>query len=350
MEAEEEKDEAERRASVSDGRVTEVEEEMQELQTCLTYSRDVERRTEQRAQEAERERREAEGGREEAERGRVNAERGRAAAEERAVSTAAEALRRREEEEPSWVVRREEIQLTEEELGRGGWAVVRVANFRGVRVAAKYIHQEIISDHNRGLFTREMNLAARVRHPNLLLFIGATIRGELTILTELMHTNLRAVLEEGPLTPPQRSSVTLDVAAALNYLHLVRPDPIIHRDISSANVLLDPGPNNSWRAKVSDYGSANFLRQVRTENPGSPLYSSPEASIPAQHSTKMDIFSFGALLVEVYTATLPDVDDRERLILSIRDHRVVRLIRQCTAEDRTRRPTACEVIAQLQQL
>ncbi len=195
-----------------------------------------------------------------------------------------------------------------------------------------------------------MNLAARVRHPNLLLFIGATIRGELIILTELMPTSLRAVLEQGSLTPPQRSSVTLGVAAALNYLHLMQPDPIIHRDISSANVLLEPSPNDSWRSKVSDYGSANFLQQLRTENPGAQPYASPEASIPTQQSTKMDIFSFGVLLVEVYTARFPVVGARERLILSIRDDRVVRLIRQCTAEDRTRRPTASEVITQIQQL
>ncbi len=219
-EAERRREEAERRVAEAERqaaeRVMELERGMQQLQTRLTQSEEA---------------------REDAEMGREEERRRKEVAEER-VATVAEALRRQEEEEPSWVVRREEIQLTREELGRGGWAVVRVANFRGVRVAAKCLHQQIISDYNCGLFTREMNLAARIRHPNLLLFIGATIRGELIILTELMPTSLRAVLEEGPLTPPQRSSVTLGVAAALNYLHRMRPDPIIHRDISSANGLL----------------------------------------------------------------------------------------------------------------
>ena len=78
---------------------------------------------------------------------------------------------------------------------RGGWATVSVATFRGVRVAAKRIHDIILSAHNVSLFKREMNMAARIRHPNLLQFIGATIRGELIILTELMPTNLRRELE-----------------------------------------------------------------------------------------------------------------------------------------------------------
>ncbi len=396
--AEEGREAADRRAGEAEARTAVTEEEMRELQTRFTHSeegrveaeqraREVVQEAEERARGAERWRREAEGGREEAEGARLRAEQGRREAEkgrleavrergeaERRVGEAeneraqaeqqrreaergrreaeerAESLARQEEEEPSWAVRREEIQLTTEELGRGGWAVVRVANFRGLRVAAKCLHQQIISNYNRHLFTREMNLAARIRHPNLLLFLGATIRGELIILTQLMPTSLRAVLERGALTPPQCSSVSLDVAAALNYLHLMRPDPILHRDISSANVLLEPIPNNSWKAKVSDYGSANFLQQLRTENPGADAYAAPEASDPACQSTKMDMFSFGVLLVEVYSSRFPDPSDRERLIQSIGDGRVVRLIRQCTSEDRTRRPTASEIITQLHQL
>ena len=56
------------------------------------------------------------------------------------------------------------------------------------------------------------------------------------------------------------TSISQDVGHALCYLHQWQPHPIIHRpDISSANVLLEPLPNGCWRAKVSDYGSANFM-------------------------------------------------------------------------------------------
>ena len=221
---------------------------------------------------------------------------------------------------------------------------MKVAKFRGVRIATKYLHS---SPYNRGLFIREMNVAARVRHPNLLLFIGATLQGELTILTEQMSTSLRALLEQGELPRQQLVSIACDIAKALNYLHLMRPDPIIHRDVSSANVLLDQGHDNSWKAKVSDYGTVNFLRQVETVSPGNPTYAAPEATNPAQQSNKMDIFSFGVLLVEMCTSEFPFPAVREHLIHSIREPRLVGLVRQCTAVDKDRRPSATDLITRL---
>ena len=201
--------------------------------------------------------------------------------------------------QPFWVVSRQEIHLTAEELGEGGWANVRVALFRGQRVAAKCLHNQIISTHNIRLFTREMNIAAHARHPNLLQFIGATMDDEPIILTELLPTSLRCLMESTTLSRQQIRSIGCDVARAVNYLHLTTPDPIIHRDISSANVLLEPSGEGTWKAKVSDYGSANFVRFTTTIGPGNPLYSAPEAGEPRRHSPKMDIYSFGILLVEM---------------------------------------------------
>ena len=255
---------------------------------------------------------------------------------------------RETESDPSWVVRRDEINLEDEELGRGGWGVVKVAKFRDIRVAAKCLYGQIVSNYNRLLFIREMNMAARVRHPNLLQFIGATLRGELIILTELMPTSVRRELEnERTFSPKQITSISLDVARALNYLHLMHPIPIIHRDISSANVLLEPGPNNSCRAKVSDYGSVNLLQRLRTATPGNPTYAAPEAENATLQSPKMDIFSFGVLLVEMCTACFPDVADREHLIRSIRQPDMVALIQQCLAEDKNARPSASDIITEL---
>ena len=249
---------------------------------------------------------------------------------------------------PSWEVTREEIMLTDEELGRGGWAFVKVATFRATRVAAKCLHEQIVSNYNRLLFIREMNMAAQVHHPNLLQFIGATLYGELIILTELMPTSVRKELEnEHTFSPNQITSISLDVARALNYLHLMHPIPIIHRDISSANVLLEPGPNNTWRAKVSDYGSVNLLQRLRTATPGNPTYAAPEAENVTLQSPKMDIFSFGVLLVEMCTTCFPDVADREHLIRSIQQPNMVALIRRCLAQNRSARPSACDIITEL---
>ena len=154
--------------------------------------------------------------------------------------------------------------MTNEIVGKGGWGEVKVAIFRGTNVAAKCLHEVIIAEHNHHLFSREMDIASRVRHPNLLQFIGATRVGNPIILTELMPTSLRKELEKGPLTLPQILKISGDVSAALNYLHLWKPQPILHRDVSSANVLLEPWPsvNEKWKGKLCDYGFANFLHQV----------------------------------------------------------------------------------------
>ena len=245
-------------------------------------------------------------------------------------------------------VHREEIQFTDQELGRGGWAVVKVAKFQGLQVAAKCLHTLIISDYNRHLFVREMIIAARIRHPNLVQFIGATLEGEPVILTELMATSLRAILERRPFNHAQITSISLDVARALNYLHLMQPDPIIHRDISSSNVLLEPGPSNSWRAKVSDYGSTNFLQQLRTAGPGNPTYAAPEADFPSQQSPKMDVYSYGVLLLEMCNRRFPNPEEFEALLQQVQQPTMVVLIHQCMELEPARRPTMSDLIGHLE--
>ena len=294
------------------------------------------KRAEREIAEAQRKEREA---REVAEREREQSQLNRKRAEE------AEAEAR--ELGTQWIVGKDEIQLTDVELGRGGWGAVMIANFRGVKVAAKRLYKDLTSSYYRDMFSREMNMAARLRHPNLAQFIGASIEGHPIILTELMKTSLRAELEHGKIKHHHVKPISLDVVQALNYLHLMQPHPIIHRDISSANILLDPLPDNSWKAKVTDYGSVNLQKKLQTENPGSPVYSAPEANIPTLQSPKMDIFSFGVLLVEMLTSRFPEVSSRQRLIASIDHMGYQRTIRQCLSEERDQRPSAQQLITTL---
>ena len=175
-----------------------------------------------------------------------------------------------------WVISRDEILITDTCLGVGGWGTVLLGKFRGCKVAVKQIHELILSPHNRRLFEREMNIASRCRHPCLLQFIGATNdEGTPLFVTELMESSLRTLLERQPLPTSDISILSVDIAQALNYLHLSKP-PIIHRDISSANVLLWR-QGEQWRGKVSDYGTANFMQQIMTVAPGAMIYSAPEA-------------------------------------------------------------------------
>ena len=278
----------------------------------------------------------------------------RAAHAERRLVRSNERLRQYEERlqelETQWVVERREIHFTGPELGRGGWATVSIATFRGVNVAAKCIHNQIVSPYNRQLFKHEMEMAAKIRHPNLLQFIGATLDGEMIILTELMPTSLRRELERRQhyyMSPDQVTSIGLDVARALNYLHLMHPYPLVHRDINSANILLEPLPNGCWKAKVSDYGTVNLLQQLQTVGPGNPAYAAPEATDPTKQSPKMDIFSFGVLLVEMLTGEFPSSDERERLICNIFHRPFLELVQLCLREEGDQRPTASDIIMQL---
>ena len=183
----------------------------------------------------------------------------------------------RRQETCDWVVSRNEIQMTDKCLGRGGWGSVNEGKYCGCAVAVKQIHELILSPHNRRLFEREMSIASKCRHPCLLQFIGATNdEGSPLFVTELMETSLRALLEQRQLSETEISVISLDVARALNYLHQKRPSPIIHRDVSSANVLLWR-QGDQWRAKVSDYGTANFMQQTMTVCPGAMIYIAPEA-------------------------------------------------------------------------
>ena len=188
----------------------------------------------------------------------------------------------RRQETRDWVISCNEIHMTENCLGRGGWGSVNEGTYCGCTVAVKQIHDLILSPHNRLLFERKMNIASACRHPCLLQFIGATNdEGTPLFVTELMEMSLQALLAQRQLSETEITVISLDVARALNYLHQKKPHPIIHRDVSSANVLLWR-QGDQWRGKVSDYGTANFMQQTMTVAPGAMIYSSPEALTPNQ--------------------------------------------------------------------
>ena len=271
---------------------------------------------------------------------------------ERELRQSQDAVRRYQQQDDHWVINKDEVILTETELGRGSFAVVKVGTFRGLRVAVKSLHTIIISNYNRGLFSREMSIASRVRHPNLVQFIGATKVGNPLILTELMSTSLYKELQEKELTRQQILSIAQDVALGLNYLHLFKPQPIIHRDVSSPNVLLKPstGPAG-YEAKVADYGTAKLQQgnSTGTVMPGNAAYAAPEARDPDQHSPAMDVYSYSVLLMEMTLCAPPEMTtvERERQSHNVSWSPMKSLIQRGLNTTRQHRPTMSQVIESL---
>ena len=249
-----------------------------------------------------------------------------------------------------WVVSRDEVHLSNTILGTGGWGYVTVATYRGRRVAAKCLHRGIASHYNKDQFEREIRISAQCRHRNLLEFIGAVPDHPAIILTEIMDTNLRDALVDKRATPNHIHPISMDVAQGLLYLHSIQPHPLIHCDVSAPNVLLK-ADGNGWIAKLSDLGSAQFAHIAQTLGPGAIIYAAPEVkqteSAP-QQTIKIDIYSYGVLLIEMLTREMPK-GSIDVLLRSVRSRwpRFVPLITSCTNFDPSKRPTIRQVIDQL---
>ena len=189
-----------------------------------------------------------------------------------------------------WLISRDEIEIMREKfLGEGSYGKVFKGRYRGFVVAVKEL-KCLSTSRERDLFEREMDIASRCRHPCLLQFIGAT-QDEKTSLfvTELMESSLRKLLEKRQLSEKEIVVISLDVAHALNYLHQRKPKAIVHRDVSSANVLLWK-QNGEWRGKLGDYGTVKFLQEIMTVAPGAMIYGAPEVGCPHNQTVKVSFF------------------------------------------------------------
>ena len=251
-----------------------------------------------------------------------------------------------------WELPREEVHISQTLLGTGGWGYVAKGTFQEQAVAVKCLHRAILSPQNEGRLRREISIMSQVRHPNLLLLIGAVLTAEREgplIVTELLDTSLRSAYEGRSLEERSKVPVLRDVASALTYLHSHRT-PILHRDVSSANVLLEAiGHDRRWKAKLSDFGSANLSQLASTPFEGAAVYSAPEVSTEdrSRQTSKIDVYSFGVLVCEVCLCQFPP--ERHEFPSMLSDVRrtapnLFPLSRDCTSHSHHDRPTMREVV------
>lgn len=224
--------------------------------------------------------------------------------------------------------------LKHQTIGTGAYGAVCKANCDDLVCAAKLIYPVLFSLSGQSLpeldegrehrlplrrFHQECQFLSQIRHPNIVQYLG-TYRdpesGAPALLMELMDENLTSYLERQEALLPMHVQVNLlhDVALALAYLH---SHGIIHRDLSSNNVLLI----GSSRAKVTDFGMSSLVdmaspsKATLTTCPGTQVYMPPEAlNEPPVYSEKLDCFSFGVLMLQVLTRQFPDPSNRFRLI------------------------------------
>ena len=179
----------------------------------------------------------------------------------------------------------------------------------GMLFAAKIIHKHLIQPKSVVVdnYIKECQLIATINHTNIIQFVGLCklpSESELPLLVmELMESNLHDYLLDDAnanIPLPLKQSILEDVARGLSYLHNFRI-PIIHRDLTASNVLLD----SALIAKISDFGNSRFLPKdfnpaKLSKMPGTMVYMPPEA-ITQHYGTKLDIFSFGHLALFTLT-------------------------------------------------
>ena len=107
------------------------------------------------------------------------------------------------------------------------------------------------------MFQIEMEMALDCQHENIVTFLGATLEGHPVILMELMDISLRNAYEQGNVRDYQKLGIVYDIAKELHFLH-TRSNPVVHHNVSSANVLLKDSNDSRWFAKLGDLGTAKM--------------------------------------------------------------------------------------------
>ncbi|KAL4172009.1 hypothetical protein KRP22_007185 [Phytophthora ramorum] len=251
---------------------------------------------------------------------------------------------------PCW----ENIQLSDltvcETIGGGGVALVHRGIYRKQSVALKTLFDPRVDEALKQEFMDELLVMSKLKHPNVVTLIGACLEPpNLCMVMELCDHSLSHLLHDTNtyLSPQQLTRIAAEVANGMRFLHSRRP-AVIHRDLKSANVLLDA----KGVAKLCDFG----LVRTKFTTAGTPSYMPPELLSGQPFSKSVDVFMFGILLWEIFSRDVPfrgyDVSDIRRRVLAGERFRVPtvdcprecqELMKQCWDGEPSCRPTFEEV-------
>ncbi|GKV03577.1 hypothetical protein SLEP1_g15851 [Rubroshorea leprosula] len=258
----------------------------------------------------------------------------------------------------------EDLQIGER-IGIGSYGEVYRADWNSTEVAVKKFLDQDFSGDALVQFKCEVEIMLRMRHPNVVLFMGAVTRSpHLSILTEFLPRGSLYKLLHRPnpqLDEMRRMRMALDVAKGMNYLHTSHP-PIVHRDLKSPNLLVD----KNWVVKVCDFGLSRlkhhtFLSSKSTA--GTPEWMAPEVLRNEPANEKCDVYSFGVILWELVTLRIPwkglnpmqvvgavGFQNRRLEIPDSVDPSVAQIIRECWHTESHLRPSFAQLMSWLRHL
>ncbi|KAL2254915.1 UNVERIFIED_CONTAM: Serine/threonine-protein kinase STY46 [Sesamum indicum] len=250
----------------------------------------------------------------------------------------------------------------ESKIASGSYGDLYKGTYRSQEVAIKILKTERLNTELQKEFAQEVYIMRKVRHKNVVQFIGACTRPpNLCIVTEYMsggsvYDYLHK--QKGTFKLPALLKVGIDVSKGMNYLH---QNNIIHRDLKAANLLMD----ENEVVKVADFGVARVKAQtgVMTAETGTYRWMAPEVIEHKPYDHKADVFSFGVVLWELLTGKIPYeyltplqaavgvVQKGLRPTIPKHTHpKLAELLERCWQQDPALRPDFSELIEILQQI
>ncbi|GFP91386.1 U-box domain-containing protein 34 [Phtheirospermum japonicum] len=197
-------------------------------------------------------------------------------------------------------------------IGEGGYGPVYKGKLDHTRVAIKVLRPD--AAQGRKQFQQEVEVLSVMRHPNMVLLMGACPEFGCLVYEYMNNGSLEDRLYRKGNTPPIpwaiRFKIAADIATGLLFLHQAKPEPLVHRDLKPANILLD----RHYTCKISDVGLARLVppsvadsvtQYHMTSAAGTFCYIDPEYQQTGKLGTKSDIYSLGVMLLQIITARPP---------------------------------------------